>query len=250
MSLLDDQNPILDPEKHDALLFDDNTFSRSRKYFWVVDSLELFKTQIADTLREWKDFWDAQKQIIQLFEQVELQRACPEDVSLDAPTIDECVRAIETQLGRLRDNRVQFEAFYTKTLALREGLFNASSVIESRASTRLGENVKLLTYVSIFYLPLSFCAAIWSINENYSTSAFAITAVIIALITYLLVANLENAVSLLKSLYRLIKRPVIRRMTNDPEETWATKGKSFTSFRPDRANVEPSEWAHCAISSS
>ena len=36
-------------------------------------------------------------------------------------------------------------------------LFSASAVIESRASTRLGENVKLLTYVSIFYLPLAFC---------------------------------------------------------------------------------------------
>ena len=31
-------------------------------------------------------------------------------------------------------------------------------MIESRAASELGRNVKLLTYVSIFYLPLSFCA--------------------------------------------------------------------------------------------
>jgi hypothetical protein len=31
--------------------------------------------------------------------------------------------------------------------------------MESRESTRLGQNVKLLTYVSIFYLPLAFCTA-------------------------------------------------------------------------------------------
>lgn len=30
-------------------------------------------------------------------------------------------------------------------------------MIESRASTRLGENVKLLTFVSVFFIPLSFC---------------------------------------------------------------------------------------------
>lgn len=36
-------------------------------------------------------------------------------------------------------------------------LFNASAVMESRMSTRLGENIKLLTLVSIFFLPLSFC---------------------------------------------------------------------------------------------
>jgi hypothetical protein len=29
--------------------------------------------------------------------------------------------------------------------------------MESRTATQLGENVKLLTYVSIFFLPLSFC---------------------------------------------------------------------------------------------
>lgn len=37
-------------------------------------------------------------------------------------------------------------------------LFNASALIESRSSTRLGQNVKLLTYVSIVYPPLAFCA--------------------------------------------------------------------------------------------
>jgi hypothetical protein len=37
-------------------------------------------------------------------------------------------------------------------------LFNASAVVESRLSTKLAQNVKLLIYVSIFYLPLAFCA--------------------------------------------------------------------------------------------
>jgi hypothetical protein len=33
-----------------------------------------------------------------------------------------------------------------------------NALIETRISTRLGQNVMLLTYVSIFYLPLAFCA--------------------------------------------------------------------------------------------
>jgi hypothetical protein len=39
--------------------------------------------------------------------------------------------------------------------------------MESRASTRLGHNVALLTYVSIFYLPLAFCAVSSDSLPNY-----------------------------------------------------------------------------------
>lgn len=45
-------------------------------------------------------------------------------------------------------------------------LFNASVVVERRLSTRLAQNVKLLTYVSIFYLLLAFCAVSSSIVIN------------------------------------------------------------------------------------
>lgn len=36
--------------------------------------------------------------------------------------------------------------------------------MESRSATRLGQNVQLLTYVSIFYLPLGFCAVSFEIT--------------------------------------------------------------------------------------
>ena len=49
-------------------------------------------------------------------------------------------------------------------------LFNASAVIESRASTRLGENVKLLTFVSIFFLPLAFTTV--SLPQSMRISAY------------------------------------------------------------------------------
>lgn len=36
--------------------------------------------------------------------------------------------------------------------------------MESRASTQLGENIKILTYVSIFFLPITVCTV--RANEN------------------------------------------------------------------------------------
>ena len=51
---------ILDPSRHDSLLFDDEAFSRSRKYFWAVDSVQDFRTTLSETLKVFKEFWDHQ----------------------------------------------------------------------------------------------------------------------------------------------------------------------------------------------
>ncbi|PTB39227.1 hypothetical protein M441DRAFT_70368 [Trichoderma asperellum CBS 433.97] len=73
--------------------------------------------------------------------------------------------------------------------------FAWASINETRISTRLGQNVMLLTYVSIFYLPLGFCAALWAIPDitNPSTrSPFIISSVIICLVTLLVTFNMEQ----------------------------------------------------------
>ncbi|PGH16492.1 hypothetical protein AJ80_05177 [Polytolypa hystricis UAMH7299] len=243
-SQANEQNPLLDPDKHDALLFDDDIFSRSRLYFWAVDILEVFQQHISDTLRTWEDFWEAREQLLRahhyLIKPYEIQRPS---------RIDFLHGKIEARISRLKEYRERFKALHTRAQALREGLFTASGVVESRAATPLGENVKLLTYVSIFYLPLGFSAAIFSINENYSTAAFAVTSAVVAvtsavvaIVTYALIANLENVVALTKTSYGHAKRPIIRRMANDGEHKWAARATGFTAFRPHAENIRPSEW--------
>lgn len=44
---------LLQHDKHDQLLFDDATFSRSRQYFWAISALEAFEATIADTVEQW-----------------------------------------------------------------------------------------------------------------------------------------------------------------------------------------------------
>jgi hypothetical protein len=121
-------------------------------------------------------------------------------------------------------------------------LFSASGVIESRVSTRLGENVKLLTYVSIFYLPLSFCVALWSINEGYPRPMLALTSVLVAAVTFIVVANLRNMASICAVAYRGVKRRIVRRMHGSDDEKWVKRATAFESYRPERLEVEPSEW--------
>ena len=102
--------------------------------------------------------------------------------------------------------------------------------------------MKLLTYVSIFYLPLAFCVGIWSINENYGRVSLAITSVLIAAGTYFIVGNLENTIGGLKAIYRTFKRPIMDRMAKDDDQTWSKRGRAFQSFQPRRETVKPSEW--------
>jgi hypothetical protein len=47
---------LLDAKKHDGLLFDDETFSRSRKYWWAANMLPALKENIQGNLRAHNEF--------------------------------------------------------------------------------------------------------------------------------------------------------------------------------------------------
>ncbi|KAJ2986733.1 hypothetical protein NUW58_g4888 [Xylaria curta] len=73
--------------------------------------------------------------------------------------------------------------------------FAWASITETRISTRLGQNVMLLTYVSIFYLPLGYCSALWAIpniTDGGTRTPFIITSTIVGLVTLLVAFNLEK----------------------------------------------------------
>ncbi|KAL6823205.1 hypothetical protein V8C40DRAFT_275323 [Trichoderma camerunense] len=69
------------------------------------------------------------------------------------------------------------------------------TIHETRLSTKLGQNVMLLTYVSIFYLPLGFCAALWAIpniTDGNTRTPFIITAALVSLVTLLITFNMDK----------------------------------------------------------
>jgi hypothetical protein len=102
--------------------------------------------------------------------------------------------------------------------------------------------VKLLTYVSIFFLPPAFCVALWSMNEDYSVPPFVITTTTVAAGTYLVVANLDGITRILAQAYSLVRQRVIRLMEQDKRGTWSEKGSQLGRFRPEREGRDISEW--------
>lgn len=54
--VLDGGDSLMQPGEHDNLLFDDGSFSRSRRYFWAIDCLVEFDNSISDNIAQWEHF--------------------------------------------------------------------------------------------------------------------------------------------------------------------------------------------------
>lgn len=148
--------------------------------------------------------------------------------------------------------------------------FAWAAITESRISTRLGQNVMLLTYVSIFYLPLAYCAvsistllhiplpeksyclyqtrtdkvsrqALWAIPNILDTGTkipFIISSVVVALVTLIIAFNLENLTGLIGRVYHNWRAKLVGDMKNDSH--WKERGDKLQ--QSVIARERPSEW--------
>ncbi|THV54254.1 hypothetical protein BGAL_0031g00280 [Botrytis galanthina] len=300
---------FMDPATYVELLFDDENFSQSRLYFWVIGCVNEFQISIEDNVKQWTLFREARVESYLERNQVDVSRddsfstssemkmgkqkkvpgvAEEIDIGLPFPNADvpnesrssasfdnlrensrkkiqNLAKEIDVQVESLINWQSQFKHQQETAQAYRDGLFNASALMESRASTRLGENVKLLTYVSIFYLPLAFCAALWAIPNITSSgtrSPFILTTILVGFVTYMIVFNLGNIVKQSGRVYEPYRLGVIKQICkkspddkesrrvderasslDDSEPGWQKRAQKFEStFGPKRGDGEPSEW--------
>lgn len=126
--ILDNHDTVFNPEEHDHLLFDDDTFSRSRRYFWVMDSLEVFIPEIKNTILEWEYFWEEKEPVFRMFEEesrtrrdnIAKVRVGPPYVS--GTHINDEVDNILSRIVTLKEYQARFEAYQARTRTLREGV--------------------------------------------------------------------------------------------------------------------------------
>ncbi|TIA77136.1 hypothetical protein D6C76_05042 [Aureobasidium pullulans] len=228
-SLVSVHTVIVDPEGHDRLLFDDEKFSRSRLYFWMLSSLETFIDMMEDTKLNCERF------------QEDVRKRYPDENKLSMTERNALV-AIGPHVALLDQVAKRAKTLQQRVIAFRDGLFNASSVLESRAANRLSENVKLLTYVSIFYLPLGFCASLWSTTDTFSWNGLKFAMVLTAVITYLVTFNLNQLVKLSRSIYDVGRKKVVKSMTESDNDDWQKRAARFGQFQPPPLKPQPSEW--------
>ncbi|KAL4732920.1 hypothetical protein BDV11DRAFT_201081 [Aspergillus similis] len=234
--LLSNGAEIFDPSLHNDLLFDDEVCSQSLKFSWIINTLYEVDSMIEQNIMAWDTY----------HERFIRPSLCKEHVWTGADKDKLCRKIERCNEMRSKLSYVQkgFRDQRSRALALREGVFLASSILGARASTRLGENVQLFTFVSVFYLPLSFCASLWSTTSEFSYKALACTMVSVSVATYLAVFNLRHIVGIMHGKYLRWKGTAIDQMKHDKLQAWRTTADLFERSlnQAGRNESEPSEW--------
>ncbi|PMD46038.1 hypothetical protein L207DRAFT_576917 [Hyaloscypha variabilis F] len=228
-----------------ANYFDDNLLDK--KYFWALTTLKELVVSVDANLQEIERLLSlpSQAETIQQRSGNREQQAKARFPEVDWSTHD--LNRSRAKLRTLQDSlktiSTRFQGKYEEVTDLRIGLFNASGVMETRNSTRLGQNVMLLTYVSIFFLPLSFSMSVWSVNNTFSINRLWMTASILAVSTYVIVFNLNRLVAIFLRTYFNFFNRTVARMKTDEDETWAKRGYEFEKLSYKRkADDRISDW--------
>ena len=79
-------------------------------------------------------------------------------------------------------------------------------------------------------------------NDQFSRTSFMTTIILVALLTYLTMFNVNSLVHLCGSLYNTKKKNIVRAMKVDGNDKWKQRGKRFEVFRPKHEHPQPSEW--------
>lgn len=193
---------IFDSALRDELLFENNRFTYSRRYFWASQTLGLLSNEILDIISTYKDtftdeFWSGEHKT--LFpgtkEQSPRYNNWRKKMVHTRRQFDKEINQLEEVFKTFQDQQKQIKN-------LREWLFSGTSVLESREAVSMakitveqGYNIRLLTLVTLFYLPLSYVTGIYGMTNmppDDSFWPFALTTVGICAPTYLLILIVNN----------------------------------------------------------
>ncbi|KAL9104976.1 MAG: hypothetical protein Q9163_000148 [Psora crenata] len=131
-TLLEARDSLLDPVRHDHLLFDTEDFSRSREYFWAINCLGEFESSISANIEQWEEF----RRHLNHLEHGHRGRDNQSSASGDGP-FNELIERSDAYHAQLKRYQRFFQDKRAATLALRDGVCK-----------------RLLTYMIVFNLNL------------------------------------------------------------------------------------------------
>lgn len=122
-ALLEGDKSLLDPVRHDHLLFDNEDFSKSREYFWAINCLTEFKASISANIEQWDEFRHYLEPHILLYQERSGLRPFPNGRTPPGESLfTELLERSDGYCARLRRYQRFFQDKRAATIALRDGV--------------------------------------------------------------------------------------------------------------------------------
>lgn len=161
----------------DKLLFEDKDFTYSRRYFWAFQTLGTMNQSIKAMVDAYEEtftnaVWEGRHPTLWPLTDESSGRNVYWLKKMSLMKKD-----FGYEVGRLKSLINESEHLRKEVRDLRDNLFSGTSVLESRKSVeqteitvQQGQNIKLLTLVNMFFLPLTFVTSVFGMT-NMSTEA-------------------------------------------------------------------------------
>ncbi|KAK3321607.1 hypothetical protein B0H66DRAFT_175982 [Apodospora peruviana] len=202
---------MFDSKLRDKLLFEDKDFTYSRRYFWAYNTLGVINDGIKSMMKAYSDtfddnFWGGRHHTIWPHPNPDSGEGRDFAVRMDVLR-QELVNAVND----LQEANDKNEKTRREIRSLREQLFSGSSVKESRRAIEQGDNIKILTGISMIFLPLTFVTGVFGITTldiGPSNWQFPVTMVAVCVPFFLFIFMLQTRMGMetVKKCGRFINR--------------------------------------------
>jgi hypothetical protein len=157
---------MFDYRLRDKLLFEDKHFTYSRRYFWAYNTLAVINDGIESMINAYaetftKEFWAGRHTTLFPYPNSSLS---PPEFHAYVSRLRPLRRELEAAVSMLRQVYTKNEATRQEIKSLRDQLFSGSSVKENRRAIEQGDNIKVLTSLSMIFYPLTFVTSVWSMT--------------------------------------------------------------------------------------
>lgn len=193
---------LFNRQTRDNLLFEDDQFTYSRRYFWATQTLAVMNDNIQAMINAYKDtftedVWTGEHKFIWPGKKDQSSRYANWRKRMESMR-----KLFEVEIDNLEELLGNNEKEIKDVKSLRDQLFSGTSVRESREALKQAEttvqqnrNIKLLTLVTIFFLPLTFVTSVFGMTnmpQNPNFVPFGIVTAVICVPTYLLIGVLNS----------------------------------------------------------
>ncbi|KAJ5635709.1 tumor suppressor protein LOH1CR12 [Penicillium longicatenatum] len=148
-------------KRDDVFLEDDPSLKKTKEYTWTLGTLRRLRNLLARVIATLVSF--------------QANSGVYFDLETEGALYDrfrECFDQVRQFTAELATVRMVLEQQIETLEKMSDVLVNASSLAESMTATHQGNNIRLLTYISIIYLPLGLVTGIFGMNQVSGENAW------------------------------------------------------------------------------